>query len=160
MKMMYRCFIWKTLLQVTLTVDGIYMEQWKTSGIFSVLASNTVFLGGSEAAISNPLPQSTTNINLVGCMRKVNIDNNRSPPARRRNCNILKVVLKKACHEIWHHWCMKFINHQPYLDILPLYVVRHAAIAPFWRKKGKSLFNFGSLIRIMPASWHAFSKMI
>ena len=74
--------------QVTLTVDGMYMEQWKTSGIFSVLASNTVFLGGSEESITKPSSEdkagglasssgggtaATANINLVGCMRKVNI---------------------------------------------------------------------------------------
>ena len=63
-------------IQVTLTVDGIYMEQWKTSGMFSVLASNTVFVGGSEERLSQPDNEqnkaaTSTNINLVGCMKKV-----------------------------------------------------------------------------------------
>ena len=57
------------LLQVTLTVDGLYTERWMTSGSFSVLASSTVFLGGSEATFS--LPGTKTNNNLVGCLKKV-----------------------------------------------------------------------------------------
>jgi len=66
--------------EVTLTVDGIYMEHWKTSGIFSILASNTVFLGGSEASSFNSAEDQSesssssstwTNINLVGCLKKV-----------------------------------------------------------------------------------------
>ena len=58
-----------SLLQVTLTVDGLYNERWMTSGSFSVLASSTVFLGGSEATFS--LPGTKTNNNLVGCLKKV-----------------------------------------------------------------------------------------
>ncbi len=58
-----------SLLQVTLTVDGLYTERWMTSGSFSVLASSTVFLGGSEATFS--LPGTKTNNNLVGCLKKV-----------------------------------------------------------------------------------------
>jgi hypothetical protein len=40
-----------------------------TSGSFSVLASNTAFVGGSEATYS--LPGTKTNNNLVGCLKKV-----------------------------------------------------------------------------------------
>ena len=61
--------VFLSLLQVTLTVDGLYNERWMTSGSFSVLASSTVFLGGSEATFS--LPGTKTNNNLVGCLKKV-----------------------------------------------------------------------------------------
>ena len=62
------------LLQVTLTVDGVYTERWMGSGGFSFLASTTAFLGGSEATYS--LPGTKTNNNLVGCLKKVtDIDN-------------------------------------------------------------------------------------
>ena len=40
-----------------------------TSGSFSILASNTAFVGGSEATFS--LPGTKTNNNLVGCLKKV-----------------------------------------------------------------------------------------
>ena len=43
-----------------------------TSGSFSVLASNTAFVGGSEATYS--LPGTKTNNNLVGCLKKVKIN--------------------------------------------------------------------------------------
>ena len=60
------------MFQVTLTVDRHYTERWMTSGSFSVLASNTAFVGGSEATYS--LPGTKTNNNLVGCLKKVRID--------------------------------------------------------------------------------------
>jgi hypothetical protein len=42
-----------------------------TSGSFSILASSTVFLGGSEETFTLPGGTNTNN-NLVGCLKKVN----------------------------------------------------------------------------------------
>jgi hypothetical protein len=64
-------FFFLEFIQVTLTVDGLYTERWMTSGSFSILASSTVFLGGSEATFS--LPGTKTNNNLVGCIKKVGV---------------------------------------------------------------------------------------
>ena len=52
-----------------MTVDGLYSERWITSGSFSILASSTVFVGGSEATYT--LPAAGTNNNWVGCIKKV-----------------------------------------------------------------------------------------
>ena len=56
-------------LQVTMTVDGTYTEKWTTSGTFSMLSSNKVFIGGSSQPYK--LPGANTKTNFVGCMKKV-----------------------------------------------------------------------------------------
>ena len=48
------------------TVDGTYSERWITAGSFTLLASSTVFVGGSEATYNLP-----GNNNWVGCLKKV-----------------------------------------------------------------------------------------
>ena len=55
--------------QVTMTVDGTYREKWTTSGTFSMLSSNKVFIGGSSQPYK--LPGANTKTNFVGCMKKV-----------------------------------------------------------------------------------------
>ena len=56
-------------VQVTMTVDGTYREKWTTSGTFSMLSSNKVFIGGSSQPYK--LPGANTKTNFVGCMKKV-----------------------------------------------------------------------------------------
>ena len=56
-------------MQVTMTVDGTYREKWTTSGTFSMLSSNKVFIGGSSQPYK--LPGANTKTNFVGCMKKV-----------------------------------------------------------------------------------------
>ena len=52
--------------QVVVTVDGTYSERWITAGSFTLLASSTVFVGGSEATYNLK-----GNNNWVGCLKKV-----------------------------------------------------------------------------------------
>jgi leucine-rich repeat transmembrane neuronal protein 1/2 len=54
---------------VTMTVDGTYTEKWTTSGTFSMLSSNKVFIGGSSQPYK--LPGANSKANFVGCMKKV-----------------------------------------------------------------------------------------
>ena len=58
---------------MTLTVDGLYTEPWiKSSGSVRVLASSTVFVGGSEPSYHLPGGGAVNN-NWVGCLKKVRI---------------------------------------------------------------------------------------
>ena len=57
--------------QVELTVDGLYTERWITSGSFSVLASGTVFVGGSEPSYALPGITESNEQNWIGCLKKV-----------------------------------------------------------------------------------------
>ena len=57
--------------KVTMTVDGTYNEKWTTSGTFSMLSSNKVFIGGSNQPYK--LPGANSKANFVGCMKKVGI---------------------------------------------------------------------------------------
>ena len=52
-----------------MTVDGTYTEKWTTSGTFSMLSSNKVFIGGSSQPYK--LPGANSKANFVGCMKKV-----------------------------------------------------------------------------------------
>ena len=52
-----------------MTVDRSYTEKWTTTGSFSMLSSNKVFIGGSSQPYK--LPGSKTKTNFVGCMKKV-----------------------------------------------------------------------------------------
>ena len=61
--------------QVVVTVDGTYSERWITAGSFTLLASSTVFVGGSEATYNLP-----GNNNWVGCLKKVR-------PSTSLNCS-------------------------------------------------------------------------
>ena len=51
---------------MVVTVDGTYSERWITAGSFTLLASSTVFVGGSEATYNLK-----GNNNWVGCLKKV-----------------------------------------------------------------------------------------
>ncbi len=65
-------FLLSLLPQVTVTVDGVYTDRWITSGSFSVLASSTVFVGGSEPSYRATEDGGKVNgNNWVGCLRKV-----------------------------------------------------------------------------------------
>jgi hypothetical protein len=55
--------------KVTMMVDGTYSEKWSTSSAFSMLSSNQVFVGGSDAPYK--LPGNIGRENFVGCLRKV-----------------------------------------------------------------------------------------
>jgi len=71
------------LNQIVVTVDGIYKERYITRGGFEVLASSTVFVGGSEPDVAaaavramasvkaNAGANSAVTDNWVGCLKKV-----------------------------------------------------------------------------------------
>ena len=60
-----------SLLQLSVSVDGLYSKKGTTAGPFSHLSSSRLHLGGAD--VPALLPGAETRSNFVGCMRKVSL---------------------------------------------------------------------------------------
>ena len=98
-----------------------------TSGSFSILASNTAFVGGSEATFS--LPGTKTNNNLVGCLKKVSTYIFFLSMAKKSNEYMLYQIVKTS---ITKH---KFMHLYKYVCKLALQIIVVALVLGL--KKGK-----------------------
>ncbi len=61
-------------VQVTMTVDDLRVDRWRTEGSFSVLASSRASVGGSSEPYRMPGGGGAgERNNFVGCMKKVRV---------------------------------------------------------------------------------------
>ncbi|XP_071742721.1 neurexin 1 isoform X4 [Lepeophtheirus salmonis] len=122
----------RSACHILLTVDGIYSEKWMTTGMFYMLASSKVFIGGSD---ENTLGQLKIP-NFIGCLKKVEFS------ADSLYLPILKLA-KEASRLIVIHGRIGF-NCRPTPPVLPVAFTSGDTylVLPSWNSTSGGSFSF------------------